>query len=503
MSELKGVHVDPVEHPKPNDSPEDDLRLTRAMNEYLEALEAGQHPDRDALLARHPEFAEELAASLDGIDFIHNVAPQIRERSIDGDGPTSRIRARVNLGDYQIVREIGRGGMGVVYEATQLSLGRPVALKVLPFAAVMDHKQLQRFKNEAQAAALLHHQHIVPVYAVGSERGVHYYAMQYIEGRTLAEVIAQLRRISGKDVAAREPAKCPPSELVEQPTSDHFAPEKASSLPQPSVSLVRDRSSDSNSSVSAADTSPVGAISTDGSTKSAAFFRTVANLGIQAAEALEHAHDQGVIHRDIKPSNLLLDAQGKVWITDFGLARVETDAGLTMSGDLLGTVRYMSPEQSLAKRIVVDQRTDIYSLGVTLYELLTLQPVFSGRDRQELLRQIAFEDPRPPRRINKSVPAELETIVLKSMSKNPAERYATAQDLADDLERFLQDKPIKAKRPSLVQRAAKWSRRHMPLVSSLSIALLFMLITVVVATSLWAVRMELAAEEQRELAKKE
>ena len=185
---------------------------------------------------------------------------------------------------------------------------------------------------------------------------------------------------------------------------------------------------------------------------------------MQAAEALEHAHELGVIHRDIKPANLLVDGRGNLWITDFGLAHCQSQAGLTMTGDLVGTLRYMSPEQALAKRVLVDQRTDIYSLGATLYELLTLEPVFDGRDRQELLRQIAFEEPRPLRRLNKAIPAELETIVLKAMEKNPADRYATAQELADDLERFLKDEPIRAKRPTLVQRARKWSRRHRPLV---------------------------------------
>src|SRR6266851_4505654 len=141
-------------------------------------------------------------------------------------------------------------------------------------------------------------------------------------------------------------------------------------------------------------------------------------------------------------------------------ARLGTDAGLTMTGDLLGTLRYMSPEQAMAIRVIVDHRTDIYSLGASLYELLTLEPVFSGHDRQELLRQIAFEDPKPPRRLNKAIPPELETIVLKAMEKSPADRYATAQQLADDLERYLKHEPIRARRPTIRQRAAKWMRRH-------------------------------------------
>src|SRR5262249_2618580 len=198
-------------------------------------------------------------------------------------------------------------------------------------------------------------------------------------------------------------------------------------------------------------------ISTERSTKGPAFYRTVASLGVQAAEALEFAHQSGVVHRDVKPANLLLDAGGRVWVTDFGLARLGTDAGLTMTGDLLGTLRYMSPEQALGQRVPVDHRTDVYSLGATLYELLTLGPACGGPTRGEVRRRIALEEPRPPRRLNPAVPAELETIVLKAMAKNPAERYATAQELADDLKRFLEDKPIRARRPSLRQRAAKWA----------------------------------------------
>jgi serine/threonine protein kinase len=235
------------------------------------------------------------------------------------------------------------------------------------------------------------------------------------------------------------------------------------------------------------------------------YFRTIAQLGIQAAEALDHAHQNGILHRDIKPANLLVECshhaprdengpQGraknhhaerddytlKLWITDFGLARMEADAGMTMTGDILGTLRYMSPEQALAKRVVVDHRSDIYSLGVTLYELLSLQPAFVGDDRQELLRQIAYEDPRTLCQINARISPDLETIVLKAMDKDREDRYQTAQQFAADLRAFLEDQPIQARPPMLWQRVAKWSRRRRPLVASLGLSLMA-LVTVTVA----------------------
>ncbi|HKB35005.1 MAG TPA: serine/threonine-protein kinase, partial [Gemmataceae bacterium] len=207
--------------------------------------------------------------------------------------------------------------------------------------------------------------------------------------------------------------------------------------------------------------------------QSAAYFRAVARLGVQAAEALDYAHQLGVVHRDIKPGNLMLDGRGDVWVTDFGLAQLQQgEASLTLTGDLVGTPRYMSPEQALAKRVVIDHRTDVYSLGVTLYELLTLQPAFPGNDRQELLRQVAFEEPPLPRKASRAIPQELETIVLKAMEKNPAERYATAQELADDLRRFLEDQPVRARRPTPLQRAVKWGRRHPSLVGATGAVLL-------------------------------
>jgi serine/threonine protein kinase len=444
----------------------EDPRVARALEEYRMALEAGDKPDRARLLAAHPEIASVLADCLDGLEFVHGAAPALSQPDNAPAIGAAELLSATPLGDFRIVREVGRGGMGVVYEAEQLSLGRRVALKVLPFAAALDTKQLQRFKNEAQAAAHLQHPHIVPVHYVGCERGVHFYAMQFIDGQTLAALIAELRRPVQPPMPEPPGAVSTVSALAEDLASGRWAPAPTSGLTI---------------------TPPVAALSTERSTTSPAFFRTVASLGVQAAEALEHAHQLGVIHRDIKPANLLVDATGQLWVTDFGLARLGTEAGLTMTGELLGTLRYMSPEQALAQRGAVDARTDVYSLGITLYELLALEPAYDGRSREEVLRQIAFEEPRPPRRLNQAIPAELETIVLKAMAKSPDERYATAQALADDLRRFLEDQPIHARRPTLRQRARKWARRHQSLVVAAVVFLALLLVLTAAGASIGAV----------------
>ncbi len=413
---------DPLSEPTAQDA-----ELAHVLEVCLADMEAGRPVDLDALADAHPEIAERLRACLCTLDLVQQARASLTA------GKREPAPAAVGrLGDFDIIREVGRGGMGVVYEAQQISLGRRVALKVLPFAATLDPRQLQRFLMEAQAAAILHHVHIVPIYSVGCERGVHYYSMQFIDGQTLAEAIAALRR--GGALEAE--------------------------------SLSRERQKPPTDS---APTVPTTALITQRSTDSPGYFRAVARIGVQAALALEHAHQLGVIHRDIKPANLLLDRAGDLWITDFGLARLRSHAEITMSGDAVGTLRYMSPEQALAKRALVDHRTDIYSLGATLYEALTLQPAYLGSDREEILRNIARGEPMPPRRINRSAPAEVETVILKAMAQEPERRYATAKEFADDLTRYLEHRPIRARRPGLQERMAKWAWRHKTILTTAAV----------------------------------
>ncbi len=423
--------------------PEVQERLAEILEGYLSDLELGHAPDAEGLIARHPDLAGPIRAHLASLDFIYRATAPMRPAATAL--PEGGEAAQRQLGDYLIVREVGRGGMGVVYEARQVSLDRRVALKVLPFAAVLDRKQVARFYNEAQAAAHLHHPNIVPVFSSGCDRGVHYYAMQFIEGQALDLAIRQLRNLQG----TRPAGSAEPSTPTE---------------PQAGAATAGGSSAGWNPVTSVAEL------------KSGQFFRTVARLGIEAAEALDYAHQCGVVHRDIKPSNLMLDEQGKLWISDFGLARFDANASLTATGDVLGTVRYMSPEQVAGKPSVVDPRTDVYSLGITLYELATLQDAFTGSDRQAYLRWISEEEPRPPRQVNPAIPVDLETILLKAIAKLPQDRYLTAKELADDLRRFLEGESILARRANLLDRAGKWARRHRLLVAAAAVSMAVVLV---------------------------
>lgn len=439
--------------------------VLKILEVYLEELEQGNRRQPEDLIAEHPDLAEPLRACLASLDLLHDAALSMRGLGAGArPAPKERLDQNRQLGDFKIRREVGRGGMGVVYEADQISLGRRVALKVLPTAAAMDAKQLQRFKIEAQAAAHLRHPNIVAVHAVGCEEGVHYYAMQFIDGQSLADWIRELRRLEGRDPVDLQMNVATPATNAQAPTEKSAAQQTRASSYAGIPALQPDAAFDSNRTMICR---PYYSL------RNPAFYQLVGQLGIQAAEALEHAHSHGVLHRDIKPANLLVDDRGNLWVTDFGLARFQDDVGLTMSGDLLGTIRYMSPEQALAKRGLVDHRADIYSLGVTLYELVTLDPAFVGRDRQELLRQIAFDEPTLPRRLNPEIPDDLEIILCKAIAKNPEDRYDSALALAEDLRRYLEDRPILAKRPTVLQRIGRQCKRHQQLVAvAVGVALL-------------------------------
>ncbi len=455
----------------------DDPRVAVALDEYLAELQAGRRPSREEFLDRYPEIRDPLDRGLDVLEFVHSNAGTDTPQPPDLPG-ADLLPPETILGDYRLIREVGRGGMGVVYEAQQVSLGRRVAVKVLSGAGVLDPRRLQRFRIEAQAVAQLNHPHIVPIFAVGFDRGIHYYAMQYVEGSTLAEIL--------ENHPARQKGGGEETTLV--PTRQ--APGSSSGVAAAASSLGV-RSTDPDDSGFRLTSRGAGSNITPIAGREA--FRAIAQLGIQAAEGLDHAHAMGVLHRDIKPSNLLIDARGNLWITDFGLARFQDDSGLTLTGDLVGTLRYMAPEMAMGRRLSFDPRSDIYSLGATLYELLTLRPVFPGKDRQELLRQIAQDEPVSPRRIDGAIPRDLETIVMKAMAKEPERRYASARELAEDLSCFLDDQPIRARPPSAWERIAKSAHRHRAvLMAAASVGLVALGISSALLWQLWQERQRTA-----------
>lgn len=439
-------------------------RLTAVLDRYLCSLETDEPIARETLLAEHADLAETLQIYLDGLDDLQGLAGRFHSAEPIVDAGAEETRAK-RIGDFEIVREIGRGGMGVVYEAHQISLARRVALKILPFAAMLDARQVARFKNEAQAAAQLYHPNIVPVHAVGVERGVHFYAMKFIEGQPLDHAIRELARARG----FRDDATV--SLSGERKAINGLDADETVSYP------IRTPSGESVLSV-----------------ERGRYLPTVIRIGIQAAEAIHAAHEFGIVHRDIKPSNLLLDADLHLWVTDFGLARCQSDVTLTRSGDLIGTLRYMSPEQATGQSALVDHRSDIYSLGATLYELLTLRPAFGGDDAQNLIRRISQEEPKSLRQLCPDVPLDLQTVIAKAMSKQPADRYATASDFADDLRRVLEGKPTVARPPTLVDRAVKWTRRHTRLVLGATAAMSIAAV-VLVAGMLYVLGAKQASDE--------
>jgi serine/threonine protein kinase/Tfp pilus assembly protein PilF len=441
------------------DEPDSDGRLVAALEDYVAACDRGAPPDRSSFLRAHEAIAVELAECLEGLDCLHGADAWFRGDDLAATGPglgsIDRPDRPDRLGDYRIIRELGRGGMGVVYEAEQVSLGRRVALKLLPSTAAMDPKKVQRFQLEVQAAAHLQHPHIVPIFAVGCESGSHYYAMQYVAGRSLAAVIADVKQ------ARQDRSGSSPTWTWPETGSADQAPSRASKEHR----------------------------------RDATFFQAVARLGAEAADALEHAHALGVVHRDVKPANLLVDDRGALWVADFGLARLQGDSGLTASGDLVGTLRYMSPEQAMGRRGIVDHRTDVYSLGATLYELLTLQPAFPGGDVPALVQQIINEEPIPPSRLEPLAPRDLETIVLKAMAKEAGNRYATAHEMAEDLRRFLDDRPILARRPSPFERAWRWMRRHRTIAASVGAFLLLATVCLSISTlAIWRAKSQVQLE---------
>jgi WD40 repeat protein len=456
-----------------NSRSEGDLLLNQLADEFAARYRRGERPSLTEYVDRYPALADDIRELFPALVGMEQVKEDRREV-----GTTAGVLPPLEqLGDYRILREIGHGGMGVVYEAEQVSLGRHVALKVLPRHLLPEAKQRRRFEREAKAAAQLHHTNIVPVFGVGEHGGLSYYAMQFIQGLGLDEVIAELKRMqpgggdspvpagnelraARKEVSAAEVARSlitgafqrvPEATVDEVPAADEA--DDADPAPEPAAGRLSDtfRLSPSTGALSG---SPGDS---SRKTRQWTYWQSVARIGVQVAGALEHAHQQGILHRDIKPSNLLLDTHGIVWVTDFGLAKVADQENLTEHGDILGTLRYMPPEAFEGR---ADRRADVYALGLTLYELLALRPAFDETDRNKVVKQVMSTEPPRLDRLNPAIPRDLVTIVHKAADRDPARRYPTAGELADDLEHFLADEPIRARRQTQLERYLRWARRN-------------------------------------------
>lgn len=446
-------------------------RIEQAMELYLDQLESGTAPDRATFLAQFPDLADELAHQLEALDFLHVATPDLVDTEDEpSDSNPMFFENSRTLGDFRLVRQIGRGGMGIVYEAMQLSLDRRVAVKILPFAAMFDANQRKRFKNEARAAATLDHPNIVPIHFVGQERGVHFYVMQLIEGQSLLEVIRRSKSSHGLLDRAEDRVRGSSSRLAAAPSSDRGKQKSSaaqSATTQPTHRTTRTSGDTSKSEVP--HTSPaVASFSTQSDRPTSQYFRSVAELGIQIARALQHAHEQGIVHRDIKPANLLLDETGKVWITDFGLARFETSEPLTGHGEVVGTAAYMSPEQ-ISGSSLVDARSDIYSLAVTLQELAALSHAEDSKSKTDR-REKGSDAALRLRNVGHEIPNDLGTILAKAMDESPLDRYQSAGAFADDLQRFVSGRSVLARRRSWGDRAMKWVVRHQRVAAAIGMA---------------------------------
>lgn len=488
--------------------------IEQLADEILDRVRGGEQLPARELRKRFPELSEDVS------DFAHTLArlEEVSFRRLNSVvGRTTTLSAGgqelQTLGGFRLIREISRGGMGIVYLAEQQSLHRYVAVKVLPPSPMLNQVERSRFEREGTACARLHHSNIVPVIGTGVEQGVQYCVMQYIHGCSLNQLVRglQQRFESPHDTAEREASLAAylketkksavkvgstrfamqdgvtgdttKDEGIDTDTeirggSDFAAPSRNDALESPettraikylmqhhvldlSATIPSENTANGVQSKSSEEDPPPedapNPIPTSPDKIPACYWQNVANLGSSVASALGHAHRQGVLHRDVKPGNLLLDQDGHVWLTDFGLAKLEEEQDLTVTGNVVGTLRFTAPEQFQGEG---DERSDVYSLGLTLYELSTLTPAYSASDRKTLMKRVITGSPIPPRQINPRIPRDFETIILKSISHEPEKRYQTASEQAADLRNFVADRPVMARRQSALARGVRWCLRH-------------------------------------------
>jgi WD40 repeat protein/serine/threonine protein kinase len=476
---------------KTSESSANNVLLTRLADEFAARYRAGERPSLKEYIDRHPELADDIRDLFPAVVEIEQAGEDQQDAAAEAAAPPAPTWRQ--LGDFRIIREVGKGGMGIVYEAEQVSLGRHVALKVLPKYMLIDARSKRRFEREAKSAARLHHTNIVPVFGVGEQDGMPYYVMQFIQGLGLDEVLDQVKRLGNTGQVSNESVrkrpvenlphdKLPAAKVARSLLTGEFPrtndPNEEMAVPATvDAPQGEDQRADGLRSPALPDAFELSSSSVvlpgqsrDGSKskhRKQTYWQSVARIGVQVAEALEYAHKQGINHRDIKPSNLLLDTQGTVWVTDFGLAKADDQQNLTHTGDILGTLRYMPPEAFDGR---TDARSDVYSLGLTLYEMLAFRPAFEEKERNRLIKQVTNAEPARLGKLNRQVPQDLVTIVHKAIDKDPKERYASAGAMAEDLRRFIEDEPIRARQVSQTERVRRWCRRN-PVVAGLAAAL--------------------------------
>jgi serine/threonine protein kinase/WD40 repeat protein len=529
----------------------------RLAEEFAARLRRGEHPSLTEYIERYPEHAGDIRELFPALALVERFKPERLEIKPAGtdSGPAPAGALPERLGDYRILRYLGEGGMGVVYEAVRESLSSHVALKVMHAQFRTREGYLRRFRTEARSAARLHHTNIVSVFDYGVHSGACYYAMQYIAGQSLDKIVSDLRQLrhengpwpsgsaaalpsfaaacAGAPPAARDNSRAAagadsPSDLLRQsvtvglltghygtaaahglpsdpdePTSELAASiaapttaeptqpfergeELARHLDQPRRNSRRVFPPDKEKGQDAYFPSPADSTSSLAGKTDDRFYREVARLGAQVADALAYAHKRGVLHRDIKPPNLILDGLGNTWVTDFGLAKSEDGDDVSQSRDVVGTLRYMAPERF---RGASDRRCDVYALGATLYELATLRPPFEGKDQLELIHRIELEPPVPLRQLEPRIPRDLETIVLKALAKNPGDRFATAEEMAGELRRFVENRPIRSRPLPFYQQFWRWCQRNPKLAAAnVTAAVLTTVLAIVSTAAAWFYR---------------
>ena len=456
--------------------------------EFAARIRNGETPSIDDYVQKCPQFEKEIKLIFPSIQCVEKVSnEEADDRNVERNSNRFFQKKIETIADFEIIREIGRGGMGVVYMARQKSLNRLVALKTINPAISNSEIQLQRFQREAEAVARLHHTNIVQVFGTGEADNIHFFAMQLIDGCSLASWIQSAREHFSHENRARDSETDRPKNTLDndrrlddsiEPTIGLQSPTAEMGIP----STERSPLSENSPAANFVSTNPKNEelLVRLSNLSQREYIREACKIVANVASAIQYAHEQGVLHRDIKPANLLMDREGTVWITDFGLAKINDIDELTQTGNLIGTLRYMAPEQFDGK---FDERSDIYSLGLTLYELLALQPAFDSLKKSHAVNiSSKRKSPVSLRSINANIPRDVEIITAKAISVEPNHRYSTAQEFADELHRFLDDRPVKSRAVPKVELAWRWAKRNPAVATLSSIATLLLISVAVVAT---------------------